>query len=49
MHMRVKTVSESTEEKRENGLSGNIQLLHGKISGLENELKLTKIGSTASN
>ena len=49
VHMRVKTVSESTEEKRENGLSGNIQLLHGKISGLENELKLTKIGSTASN
>ena len=49
VHMRVKTVPESTEENRENGLSGNIQLLHGKTSGLENELKLTKIGSTAAN
>ena len=41
MHMSIKAVSESIEEK-ENGSPREIQLLHGKISRLENELNLTK-------
>ena len=41
MHMSIKAVSESIEEKR-NGSLREIQLLQGKISRLENELNLTK-------
>ena len=42
MHMRIKTVSESTAEKKDNISSRDIQLLQGKVSGLENELWLAK-------
>ena len=41
MHMSIKAVSESIEEK-ENGSPREIQLLQGKISRPENELNLTK-------
>ena len=41
MHMSIKAVSESIEEK-ENGSPREIQLLQGKISRLEIELNLTK-------
>ena len=40
--MRIKTVSESTAEKRDNISSRDIQLLQGKVSRLENELWLAK-------
>ena len=42
MHMRIKTVSESTAEKKDNISSRDIQLLQGKVSRLENELWLAK-------
>ena len=42
MHMQIKTVSESTAEKKDNILSRDIQLLQGKVSRLENELWLAK-------
>ena len=42
MHMRMKTVSESTAEKKDNISSRDIQLLQGKVSRLENELWLAK-------
>ena len=38
MHMQIKTVSESTAEKKDNISSRDIQLLQGKVSRLENEL-----------
>ena len=42
MHMQVKTVSESTVEKKDNISSRDIQVLLGKVSQLENELWLVK-------
>ena len=42
MHMRIKTVSESTAEKKDNISSRDIQILQGKVSRLENELWLVK-------
>ena len=42
MHMRIKTVSESTAEKKDNISSRDIQLLRGKVSRLKNELWLAK-------
>ena len=39
MHMRIKTVSESTAEKKDNISSRDIKLLQGKVSRLENELR----------
>ena len=42
MHMRIKTVSESTAEKKNYISSRDIQLLQGKVSRLENELCLAK-------
>ena len=41
-HMQIKTVSESTVEKKDNISSRNIQVLLGKVSRLENELWLVK-------
>ena len=38
MHMQIKTVSESTVEKKDNISSRDIHLLLGKVSRLENEL-----------
>ena len=42
MNMQIKTVSESTAEKKDNISSRDIQLLQGKVSRLENELWLAK-------
>ena len=42
MHMQIKTVSESTADKKDNISSRDIQLLQGKVCRLENELWLAK-------
>ena len=42
MHVWIKTVSKSTEEKRPSVSSRDIQFLRGRIRQLKNELQLTK-------
>ena len=42
IHMQIKTVSESTVEKKDNISSRDIQVLLGKVSQLKNELLLVK-------